>query len=116
MGDMEGAVNLYNQALRLDPRFREPMLELAVLHLQSGRPDEALRVLAGVTNSDAVVLSLIGAAHLQKDNLNDAQYYLESALRKDRTLMDARLNLAQVYTRRGDHARAARYVQSVSVK
>jgi tetratricopeptide (TPR) repeat protein len=116
MGDSDGAVRLYNRALSLDPKFREPMMELAVLHLQSERPDEALRILERVSNVDAVALSLIGAAHLQKNNLNDAQKYLESALRKDRTLTDARLNLAQVYTRRGDHSRAARYVQSVSVK
>jgi tetratricopeptide (TPR) repeat protein len=115
MGDSEGAVRLYNRALSLDPKFREPMMELAVLHLQSDRPDEALKILE-CANIDAVALSLIGAAHLQKNNLNDAQKYLESALRKDRTLTDARLNLAQVYTRRGDHARAARYVQSVAVK
>jgi hypothetical protein len=35
---------------------------------------------------------------------------------KDRTLTDARLNLAQVFTRKGNHVRAARYVQSVNTR
>jgi glycosyltransferase involved in cell wall biosynthesis len=113
-GDANGAIDYYNRALILDSRFREPMLELAVLHLQAKRPDDAMRVLERVSDVDAIVLGLIGAAHLQKDNLDEAQRYLESAIKKDRTLTDARLNLAQVYTRKGDHARAARFMQSVN--
>jgi len=112
MDDTEGAITSYERALKLDPGFREPALELAILYLQTARPDDAMRVLRGVTLPDAVVLSLIGAAHLQKDNLDEAQTHLEAALRKDRSLKDARLNLSQLYMRKGDHARAARYLQS----
>jgi Tfp pilus assembly protein PilF len=115
MGDIEGAVGFYTRALELDPKFREPMLELAVLHLQNHKPDEALRALERADH-DGVVLSLIGAAYLQKNDLDHAQSFLERALRKDRSLSDARLNLAEVYTRKGDHVRAARYVQSVGAK
>jgi Tfp pilus assembly protein PilF len=64
-------------------------------------------------SGDAITLSLIGVAHLQKDNLDEAQTHLERALRKDHSLTDARLNLAEVYKRKGDYARAARYMQSV---
>ncbi len=116
MGDLSGAVKFYEHALNIDPKFREPMMELAVLHLQASRADEALRILENISTVDAIALSLIGAAHLQKDNLEEAQKNLEAALRRDRTLIDARMNLAQVYTRKGDHARAARYLQSVNVK
>jgi len=112
MGDAEGAVSFYKRALGIDPKFREPTMELAVLHLQANKPDEALRLLQGVS-SDSISLSLIGAAHLQKDNLDEAQTHLERALRKDKSLTDARLNLAEVHKRRGDYARAARYMQSV---
>jgi tetratricopeptide (TPR) repeat protein len=114
MGDLQGAEEFYERALQLDPGFREPAMELGVLYLQRNKPDEALRVLEKVVDIDAIALSLIGAAHLQKDNLDEAQKHLESALRGNRTLIDARKNLAQVYTRKGDHARAARYMQSVS--
>ena len=115
-GNTEGAVNFYKRALSVDPKFREPTMELAILYLQAGRPDDALSVLGHVTNIDGYVLSLIGAAYLEKDDLDEAQKHLQRALRKDRSLKDARLNLAQVHSRRGDHARAARYVQSVSVQ
>src|SRR5262249_13936186 len=106
MGDLGGAAKLYERALKFDPTFREPVLELAVLYIQSQKTDQALQVLSKVTNVDAVVLSLIGAAHLQKGNLDEAQTSLEAALKQNRTLIDARKNLAQLYTRKGDHARA----------
>src|SRR5207237_10522697 len=114
MGDHEGAAKFYERALKLDPTFREPALELAVLHLQANKPDEALQLLEKLADVDAIVLSLIGAAHLQTNNLDEAQKHLEAAVKRNRTLIDARKNLAQVYTRKGDHARAARYLQAVT--
>jgi tetratricopeptide (TPR) repeat protein len=113
MGDFQRAEKLYRKAVELDPAFREPALELAVLYLQANRSNEALQLLENMKDADEVVLSLIGAAHLQKDNLEDAQKNLEAALKRNRTLVDARKNLAQVYMRKSDHARAARYMQSV---
>jgi tetratricopeptide (TPR) repeat protein len=114
MGDVEGAMKLYERALKLDSTFREPALDLAVFYIQSNKTDRALQVLGNVVDIDAVVLSFLGAAHLQKDNLDEAQKHLEAALKQDRTLADARKNLAQVYARKGDHARAARYMQSAA--
>jgi glycosyltransferase involved in cell wall biosynthesis len=115
-GDAGGATQSYERALQIDPHFREPIIELAVLYLHSGRPDDALAILKNLPAMDGVALSLVGAAQLQKDDVDEAQKSLEAALRKDRTLTDARMNLAQIYTRRGDHARAARYLQSVAVR
>ena len=113
MGDLDGAEKFYERALESDSTFREPALELAVLHIQSNKPEEALKVLRDLIEVDATVLSLMGAAHLQQNNLDEAQKHLEAALRRNRTLTDARKNLAQVYARKGDHARAARYMESV---
>jgi len=110
---MDSSDEALERALKLDPGFREPALELAVLYLQGNRPDDALRILGKPADADAIVLSLIGAAHLQTNNLDEAQKHLEAALKRNRTLVDARKNLAQVYTRKGDRARAARYLQSV---
>ena len=116
MGDSAGATQSYERAVRIDPRFQEPIMELAVLYLQAGRADEALAVLGNLQRIDGAALSLAGAAYLQKDNIEEAQKSLEAALRKDRTLIDARMNLAQIHTRKGDHARAARYLQSVTAQ
>jgi tetratricopeptide (TPR) repeat protein len=116
IGDADGATQSYERALQIDPDFREPIMELAVLYLRSGRADDALTVLRNLPAMDGVALSLVGAAQLQKDNIDEAQKSLEAALRKDRTLTDARMNLAQIHTRRGDHARAARYLQSVTLQ
>jgi tetratricopeptide (TPR) repeat protein len=116
MGDLKGAEKFYARALKLDPGFQNPVLELGVLYLLANRSDEALAMLQKVTTADAVTLSLIGAAYLQKDSLDEAQKHLESALKRDRSLVDARRNLAQVHMRKGDNARAARYMQPVSVK
>ena len=112
MGDLGGAAKFYQRALESDSTFREPALELAVLHIQSNEPHEALKLLRNLTDVDATVLSLIGAAYLQQNDLDDAQKHLEAALRQNRTLNDARKNLAQVYARKGDHAKAARYMES----
>jgi tetratricopeptide (TPR) repeat protein len=114
IGDMKGAQKSYESALRLNPDFYEPAMELAVLYIQENRADEALKVLGRLSKVDGVALSLIGAAHLQNDNLEEAQAHLEAALKRDRSLVDARKNLAQVYTRKGDYARAARYMQSAT--
>jgi O-antigen biosynthesis protein len=114
MSDLEKASTLYERALKLDPGFREPALELAVLYIQSNRTDRALQVLKKIVHVDAVVLSLLGAAYLQQDNLEEAQKNLEAALKQNRSLVDARRNLAQVYARKGDHARAARHLQSIA--
>lgn len=111
MGNLEAAAKQYERALKLDPTFREAALDLAVFYIQSNRAESALQVLDEVVKIDAVVLSLLGAAHFQKNNLNEAQSYLEAALKQDHTLADARKNLAQVYMRKGDHAKAARFMQ-----
>lgn len=116
MGDNQGAVKLYERALESDPKFREPAMELAVLYIQGNKVDDALRVLGGLTNVDAIALSLLGAAHLQKGNLDEAQKHLEASLKRDRTLVDARKNMALVYSRKGDRARAARYMQSAEMR
>src|SRR5207237_10781409 len=59
MGDLGGAAKFYQRALESDSTFREPALELAVLHIQSNEPHEALKLLRNLTDVDATVLSLI---------------------------------------------------------
>jgi Tfp pilus assembly protein PilF len=83
---------------------------LAKYYVQTRQPAEALRILGNLQETDTMAQRLAGAAFLQEDNLDQALRILEAALKTDRTLIDARLNLAEVYGRTGDHARAARYL------
>jgi O-antigen biosynthesis protein len=106
------AIHLLKPVLERNPGSREARLSLAKTYIQANRPDQALEALNGSSAEDAVALCLSGAAHFQKENLDEAQRLLETALRRDRSLVDARINLAQIYARKGDHARAARYIQT----
>jgi tetratricopeptide (TPR) repeat protein len=138
LGDNAGAEACYEKALRLDPAFDKAALELATLRgtaavgllaeLVARRPDyrearltlaktyielndpgNAVATLERAAEDDVVARSLLGAAYLQKGDLDDAQRHLEFAFRKDRTLLDARINLAQLYARRGDMGKAERF-------
>jgi tetratricopeptide (TPR) repeat protein len=110
------AIELLKPVVERNPELREARLALAKTYIQANEPEQALQVLNRCSADDALVLCLSGAAHFQKENLDEAQRLLEAALRRDRSLIDARINLAQIYTRKGDHARAARYIQAAKAR
>ena len=110
------AIELLTPVVERNPELREPRLSLAKTYIQANKPEQALQLLDGCSAEDPVALCLSGAAHFQKENLDEAQRLLEAALRRDRSLVDARINLAQIYTRKGDHARAARYIQAAKAR
>ena len=109
------AIELLKPVLERHPELHDVRIALAKTYIQANNPDEALKVLDTPLSVDAITLCLLGAAHLQKENLDEAQKHLEAALRRDRSLKDARINLARIYNRKGDHARAERYMQSVTL-
>jgi tetratricopeptide (TPR) repeat protein len=110
------AIDLLKPVVERNPEMREARLSLAKTYIQANDPDRALEIIGAALSEDAVALCLLGAAHLQKENFDEAQKFLEAALRRDRSLVDARINLAQIYTRKGDHARAARYLQAARAR
>ena len=110
------AIDLLKPVVERNPDMREARLSLAKTYIQANEPDHALEILGAPPSEDAVALCLLGAAHLLKEDLDKAQKFLESALRRDRSLVDARINLAQIYARKGDHARAARYMQAARTR
>jgi len=109
-GRFDEAHDLLMSVYRKKPECREVRLGLAKYHVQTSNPDEALAILDEVEEQDAVGNCLVGAAYLLQNELDLALQHLERALKRDRKLVDARINLAEVYARKGDHARAARYM------
>ncbi len=91
------------------PDYRDARLTLAKTYIELNKSSNAIAMLARASGEDAVARSLLGAAYLQQGNLDDAQRHLEFALRKDRSLLDARINLAQLYALRGDTGKAERF-------
>ena len=108
-GQHHDAVRLLCSLIEKDPDFREARLTLAKTYIQSNRSAEALAVLEPASKDDALARSLIGAALLQQGNIDEAQSHLEWAIRHDRSLIDARINLAHIYSQKGDFGKAERF-------
>jgi tetratricopeptide (TPR) repeat protein len=98
------------------PDYREARLTLAKAYIQMDQPSIAIATLQCASEEDAVARSLLGAAYLQQGKLDDAQRHLEFAFRKDRSLLDARINLAHLYARRGDKGKAERFRMSAAAE
>lgn len=113
-GQHSDAAAILKSLIAQDPNYREARLTLAKTYIQLNQGADALATLEQTSAEDAVARSLIGAAHLQQGNIDEAQAHLEWALRRDRSLIDARINLAHVYRKKGDIGKAERYRLSAS--
>jgi tetratricopeptide (TPR) repeat protein len=114
-GEHREATILLCSLIDKSPEFREARLTLAKTYIQSNQASEALIVLQQTSKEDAMARSLIGAALLQQGNLDEALGHLEWAIRHDRSLIDARINLAHIYAQKGDLGKAERFRLSASV-
>jgi len=108
------AAALLCDLLAENQEFREARLTLAKTFIQSNQCLKALQTLEPTSTEDAVARSLIGAALLQQGNIDEAQTHLEWAIRHDRSLVDARINLSHIYARKGDFGKAERFRLSAS--
>jgi len=115
-GRIAEAVGLLETLIERRPDYREARLTLAKTYIQLNQPLRAVAALDHASDEDALARSLLGAAHLQQGNLDDAQRHLEFAFRKDRSLLDVRINLAQLYARRGDAGKAERFRLSAAAE
>ena len=109
-GEFSEASDILRRTADRHPEHRVTHLALAKAYLQLKKPDMAIATLEGRFEGDAVAESLLGAAYLDKDNCDDAARLLESAVRGDATLVDARINLGLVYGRQGEFSRAVRHL------
>ena len=108
-GRHDEAAALLCDLLARSPEFREARLTLAKTFIQSNQCLKALETLEPTSTEDAVARSLIGAARLQQGSIDEAQSHLEWAIRHDRSLVDARINLSYIYSRKGDFGKAERF-------
>jgi len=108
------AANLLTALVDKNPDFREARLTLAKTYIQSNQCSKALATLQPTATEDAVARSLIGAALLQQGDIDEAQNHLEWAIRRDRSLVDARINLSRIYSQKGDFGKAERFRLSAS--
>ena len=109
-GEYEEAARLLEEIVADHPDRREPLLALVKAYLQLGRPDDALETVADRFGDDPVAESLRGAAYLEKGDHLQARAHLETAIRSDNSLVDARINISQIYGSAGEFARAARHL------
>jgi len=108
-GQHSEAARLLQSLIEREPDYREARLTLAKTYIQSNQCKEALAALRPTSPEDAVARSLIGAALLQQGDIDDAQVHLEWAIKHDRSLVDARINLSQIYLQKGDLGKAERF-------
>ena len=108
------AAGLLSPLVEKNPDFREARLTLAKTYIQSSQCSKALATLQPTATDDAVARSLIGAALLQQGDIDEAQSHLEWAIRRDRSLIDARINLSRIYSQKGDFGKAERFRLSAS--
>ena len=113
-GNHSEAACLLSSLLEKNPDFREARLTLAKTYIQSNQCEKALNTLRPASTDDAVARSLIGAALLQQGEVDEAQAHLEWAIRHDRSLVDARINLSRIYSQKGDLGKAERFRLSAS--
>ena len=108
-GKISEAAHLLCSIIDKNPDYREARLTLAKTYIQSNQASEALAALEPTSTEDAVARSLIGAALLQQGSIDEAQSHLEWAIRHDRSLIDARMNLAHIYSKKGEFGKAERF-------
>jgi len=108
-GQHSEAARLLQSLIEREPDYREARLTLAKTYIQSNQCKEALAALRPTSSEDAVARSLIGAALLQQGDIDEAQAHLEWAIKHDRSLIDARINLSQIYLQKGDLGKAERF-------
>jgi len=108
-GDTPGALALYEEAVKNDPRQAESYFNIESLYRRTQRPTEALQALdrlergrGGQIEDVAPRIAYFrGLDMLSLGDTTAALAHLEAAVGRDSTLVDAWMNLSTLYRRRG---------------
>jgi tetratricopeptide (TPR) repeat protein len=114
LGDLDGALAAYHQALALQPDFPEVQLEIAELYRQQGRYDRLLATIDRLQDTIAEGDACPSRAHMlrgialhQLQRYGDAQRCFQDAIASDPNNPEPHLHLASLLLEQGD-AQAAR--------
>lgn len=115
--DTASAEANFRRAMETDPDNLDAALNLGGVLLKTGRAQEALPLNEQVAKwlpADAVAQAQLGMNLYKLDNLTDAERHLLAAKILNPTLNSMpQLFLAEIYTRRGEKARAASEIEEV---
>ncbi|GEM_PF-4948722 len=103
-GNYAEAIRLYNKVLRLDPKNRKALLNLATIYYQIGEREKARELFIKLLKIDPRnphVLNNLGVICMEKGNCSSAVYYFDRALRIDPTFKAALINKALCLKRMG---------------
>jgi choline-sulfatase len=108
-GKKAEAIPEYEQSVRVNPADVATQANLATAYLESGRLEDAERVLKGIVvidPSNAAAQNGLGVLAIQRQDGTAARAYFEKAVELDPDLVDAYLNLGLLYKMAGDNPRA----------
>jgi tetratricopeptide (TPR) repeat protein len=111
-GDLAGAAEHYQAALRIDPRYVGPHVNLGILLHQIGKEDEALRhyqAALQINPNHAEAHYNLGVLLFTQGKLDQAEREFRAALQADPGYMAAHNNLGQVLFQEGKLDEAVRH-------
>ena len=107
IGQLDRAVELYNESIRLDPKYGIAYYKLGVCYYRMGRLDEALRAFSKVmelkSQSHAMASYFVGLIHFFMGNDDKAEEGFSAFRKTSPESMIANYYLAQIKIKRKKH-------------
>ena len=112
-GDMEGAIDLYREALAVWPNLSQAWISLGQAYLTMGRYDQAQLALEKAVEQDpsnVAILNDLGTTHLHQGDLDHAEEYFLASVEISADYAAAYYNLAQCQLNRRSNDQARAYL------
>ncbi len=110
-GDYAKAIKLYNKVLKIDPKNRKALLNLATIYYQIGNKDKSVELLVKLLKEDPRnpdVLNNLGVIYMEEGKLVSACSYFDRALKINPAFKAALINKALCLKRSGKQEEAAK--------